>query len=88
MNLKSYIDILNISLPLLKDFRFGDCCESIRKEYLALAIIDLFNDIKYTEANKEDISKNPCKYYKVIRSLILKDESLTSEEKLNLISKM
>mgnify|MGYP007023470442 FL=1 len=85
--LKDHIRLINISLPLLKRFRFGDCCESVRKKFLAIAINDFLKDIG-VNVSKKLVEQDPYKYYNEIRKLILKDTSLTSEEKIDLISKM
>jgi len=86
-SLKENFELVSISLPLLKKFRYGDCCESVRKKYLAIALNDFFKDIGF-KISKDFVKKDPYKYYNEIRLMILKDPSLTDEEKIQLVSKM
>jgi len=87
ISLKEHLDLLYVSLPLLKKFRYGTCCESVRRKYLGIALNDFFKDIGYN-ISKDLVLKKPYEYYSKIRTMILDDKSLTDEEKISLISKM
>lgn len=87
-NLSENFDYLRVSLPLLKEFRYGDCCEYARMKSMSIAINDLFTDLDINIATRKQIKEDPVQYYNKLRKIILEDENLSDSDKLQLYSLM
>jgi len=84
-NLSENFDYLAMSFPLLKEFRYGSCCEKARLKSLSIAISDVYTHLDIKESNLS-IKNNPKKYYDGLIKIILNDNNLENSEKLKLVA--
>ncbi|MCK5017105.1 MAG: hypothetical protein KAS32_08530 [Candidatus Peribacteraceae bacterium] len=80
MELKECFDELYMYTELMNEIMPNMCCESAKEEVLGEILDDVF------ELIEQDVSGTVSEKLKTFRVLILNDESLTSEEKLQLQS--
>ena len=77
-------EVLSITLPLLREFYYGECCEDVRKESMVFAFKDLFEDMNISYTEGED----PFETYNRVRKGILESNDFNTVQKVKLLKLM
>jgi len=73
--------ILNEMLPMLRNFRYGSCCKSLREKQLIKGLSDIFELLEITYDDSK-LKKKPYKYYNALNKIINKDTTLNEKDKI------